>query len=76
VTSPLVQEIRYALRRLALHPGFTALAVVSVGIGIGASTAMFSVLHAVLLSPLPYTKPERLVLVWSDLRSRRDEQTS
>jgi predicted permease len=61
----LVQDLRYALRRLAATAGFTALALVTLSLGIGANTALFSVVHAVLLKPLPFAHPERLYSVYS-----------
>lgn len=59
-------DVRHALRALARNPVFTLAAIASVAMGIGANTAMFSVANAVLLRPLPYAGPDRLVIVWNE----------
>ena len=60
----LREDLRYAVRRLASRPGFTLLATMTLALGIGASTAIFSVLDSVLLRPLPYRDPDQLVQLW------------
>jgi len=63
--STLAQDIRYALRTFAKNPGFALAAVLSLAIGIGANTSIFSVASALLLRPLPYADAERLVILWN-----------
>src|SRR5215471_5441690 len=61
----LARDIRFAVRSFLKSPGVTAIAIVSLAIGIGANTAIFSIVSALLLHPLPYQNADRLVILWN-----------
>ncbi|HEX3586785.1 MAG TPA: ABC transporter permease, partial [Candidatus Angelobacter sp.] len=63
--STLARDLRYAFRALGKSPGFTVAAILSLAIGIGANTAIFSIMSALLLRPLPYQDSDRLVIMWN-----------
>ncbi|MEE8520942.1 MAG: ABC transporter permease, partial [Gemmatimonadota bacterium] len=70
----LSQEFRYALRKLVRNPGFTAVAVIALALGIGANTSIFSVVNAVLIRSLPFDDADRLVVLWENNQEQGRER--
>jgi hypothetical protein len=72
----MIQDFTYALRVLVKAPGVSAIAIMTLALGIGANSAIFSVIETVLLKPLPFSKPQELVAVWSKVKGESDRETN
>jgi len=72
----LRRDVQFGVRNLLKHPGSTAVVVLALAIGIGGNTAIFSVVHATLLAPLPYDDADRIVMVWSKPRPQFRNSTA
>jgi putative ABC transport system permease protein len=74
----MLADLRYGFRQLRLNPGFAVVAILTLALGIGANTALFTVVRGIILKPLPYPEPERIVRVWMDNRilQMREDWTS
>src|SRR5204862_3741638 len=70
----MLSDLKYALRMLVKAPAFTFIAILTLMLGIGANSAIFSVIDAVLLRPLPFPKPNELVAVWSQVARDKSEK--
>ena len=68
----LWQDLRHALRQFRFSPGFAAVAILTIAVGIGANTAIYSIVYATLLAPLPYNNPDRIMMVWSKIQGHRN----
>ncbi len=70
-----VFDLRYALRQLRRNPAFTVVSIITLALGIGASTAIFSAVNPILFSPLPYPHPDRILMIWNTYQGARSEQS-
>jgi len=70
----MIKDIRYAVRRLVRQPSFTLVTVITLALGIGANTAIFSVVYSVLLKPLPFHRPDRIVVLWGEDRAQGESR--
>src|SRR5262245_50587878 len=68
----LGRDVLFGVRLLMRRPAFTAVAVLALGLGIGANSAIFSVVYGTLLAPMPYPNPDQLVMVWSRIQGNRN----
>lgn len=66
-------DLRYAARQLRMHRGFSIISIITLALGIGASTAIFSAVNPILFSPLPYPQPDRILMIWNTWRGQRFE---
>jgi putative ABC transport system permease protein len=73
--SNILKDVRYAIRGLIRQPAFTAVVVITLALGIGANTAIFSVVYAVLLKPLPFHRTDRIVLLWGDNKAEGESRS-
>ncbi|HET6853930.1 MAG TPA: ABC transporter permease, partial [Pyrinomonadaceae bacterium] len=72
----MLKDLRYAFRSLIRQPSFTLITVITLALGIGANTAIFSVVYSVLIKPMPFHRSERLVLLWGDAEGNSRNQVS
>lgn len=71
-----MNDLRFAFRQLVKNPGFTAVAIITVALGIGANTAIFSVVHGVLLRPLAYHQPDQIVTIIASTKAGKASRKS